>query len=120
MCMYRVYINDETNKDVRIQFQDAYEYLIDKGIEFKVSLRCFIDSFHDVINKFMEKYPNLKDNIDVLGDYDYYISCDNEDIAIEVENYFDDKFSEIEEIIEGVILDLELDEEYEEYEEEYI
>ena len=57
---------------------------------------------------------HLPGSEEFLGDYDYYISCDNENIAIEVESYFEDKFSEVEEIIEGVVLDLELDEEYEE------
>ena len=114
--MYRVYVNDETNKDVRIQFQDVYDYIIDKGQELDTNLRYCIDYFHDAINEFFKLYPNLKDNIDVLDSYDYSISCETEEEASNIEDYFESKFEDAQDIIYDIIEELEeeLEEECEE------
>lgn len=105
--MYRVCINDETKKDVDVNFNEAYEYLIEKGWDYNKNMLYCLEYFHDAINEFMKLYPNLKDSIDVLADYRYYVSCETEEQAEEVEAYFDNKFEDAQDIIYDIVDDLE-------------
>ena len=101
--MYRVEINIETNKDVEINFQEGYDYIIDKGLEYNTSFRYLLDYFYDTINTFTQRFPKLSDCIDVLDDNRYNVSCETEEQAKEIENWFDKYMQNVESIVCDVI-----------------
>ena len=111
--MWYVGINDESPKDVKFKFSDAREHLLDVGLEIdNYNVVDLVYKFENIINKFIEINPKFKDKVDTYEDYSYYISCETEEQAMQLEEQLEEQCEKVWEEIEE-----ELEEYYEECEE---
>jgi len=111
--MWYVSVNDEYKKDVKFKFSDAREHLLDVALELdNYDVVSLVDKFEDIISKFIEINPKFKDRVDTYEDYSYYISCDTEEQALQLEEQLEEQCEKVWEEIE-----IELEEYYEECEE---
>lgn len=87
--MFNVGVNYENQKTVILNFEEMIEACPD-----------ILDRCEDAISIFKKKFNHLAESIDEPQDYYYVITCESEDEADDVEFYFENVFSQLEEELE--------------------